>query len=163
MMPVPSAVRIAAASHPTAQTRAASIARGDLRVCMAAQGDICRLVLVTEVHANEHAVFVLAHTAPEMATSFDAIVPASDSGAPYPVVVQTDLVGAADVGRLGVLVGHVNPASLGVRTRDGLVDGIYPVGVRLAGAWDRRWSFKAQEGVEHDRLVSIPHALRFAP
>lgn len=135
-----------------------SISRGDVRVLRppsSVSGGESRLCLVLGVDSSgEYADAVLIHTAPELATSADGVVPSVVSGAPYDTVIETDLRGAVWTFQLGRKVGHLDSGALeelgdiaGGRTdADAAIDSRIWSGSALTGESDRRWAFKASEG-----------------
>lgn len=160
---VPEAVRSALAGKRMAHTPEPPpsalptlAAEGDLRVIKPLphrQADR-RLGLVLRVDsANEFAEVLLAHTAPEMATDCDAVLPYWAASAPYSVVMQTDLRGAVWVSQFGQRVGQLPEQALAdVKAGWNAPDppttrtpGI-STGLPLAGPLDPRWQFKASEG-----------------
>ena len=135
------------------------VARGDLRIVeppvREAAAGTRRLCFVVGVDpAEDFAEVALAHSAPELATSVDGVVPSSMTGAPYDAVVQTDLRGLAWTFQLGRLVGHLDEGSLEAlssialgnpATESAQGNKIWS-GSALTGASDGRWTFKIDEG-----------------
>lgn len=135
------------------------IRRGDMRVvqppCCEDAAATRRLCLVVAVDpTSEFAEVVLVHSAPELATSVDGVVPSSASGAPYDAVVQTDLRSVVWTFQVGRLVGRLDESALEALSSVALGE---PASERLHGSkiWsgsaltgenDRRWAFKADEG-----------------
>ena len=177
MTDVPEAVRLAVANRTEtntpsrpgttpAFTESSRISRGDLRIVSPTAGDRpaeSRLCLVVGVDpTDEFADVVLTHTAPELATSVDGVVPPELSGAPYDIVVQTDLRGAVWTLQLGRRVGWIDEPALKNltsivlgRTEDPDSSGVgLHAGIPLQGPTDRRWSFKEEEGAELRRLTA---------
>ncbi|MYA26682.1 MAG: hypothetical protein F4091_05645 [Acidimicrobiales bacterium] len=103
---------------------------------------------------REFADVVLMHSAPELTTSVDGVVPSSVSGAPYDAVVQTDLRGVAWTFQVGRLVGRLDEGvletlssiALGDLATDPAHENEIWTGSALTGEGDRRWAFKADEG-----------------
>lgn len=177
MTDVPEAVRLAVANRTEtnapsrpgttpAFTESGRISRGDLRIVAPTAGDRpaeSRLCLVLGVDpTDEFADVVLTHTAPELATSVDGVVPPELSGAPYDIVVQTDLRGAVWTLQLGRRVGWIDEPALNNLTSivlgrtedpDSSGGGLH-AGIPLQGPADRRWSFKEEEGAELRRLTA---------
>lgn len=134
------------------------ISRGDVRVLRPPSsigGGESRLCLVLGVDSSgEYADAVLIHTAPELATSADGVVPSVVSGAPYDTVIETDLRGAVWTFQLGRKVGHLDSDTLeelgdiavGGTDADTAMDSKIWSGSVLTGESDRRWAFKASEG-----------------
>ena len=135
------------------------VIEGDLRVIRAPalEPTAHRIGLVRRVHpADEFAEVFLVHSAPELATDHDVVLPAALTSAPYDAVVQTDLRGVVWTLQLGKRVGHLieietiraadkypeleGPAAPGDRP-----PGVFS-GFPLAGPIDRRWAFKESEG-----------------
>jgi hypothetical protein len=101
----------------------------------------------------------LVHPYLELATSMDGVVPGVLAGTPYDIVVQTDLRGVVWTPvQVSQLVGKLSAESLEVISdlvetgQPGSTTGIR-IGFPLAGANDRRWSFKAAEGEALDLLT----------
>ena len=147
----------------SADSRAASsrIQRGDLRFANGLAGSVAapRLVLVLSVDSRlDFAEVLLAHTAAEMACDVDAIVPIAGSGAPYAVVIETDLRGAVWTLQLSPAVGHLDETVITALAPGGEDSTAGPSigvsrGVRLAGPVDPRWGFKAGEGAAFRSLT----------
>ena len=151
---LPAAVQEAAADWRRTAARpthdSGFVARGDLRVVspLDSDGDR-RVVLVTDVGAAAgYAAVALVHSSPEKAASVDAVIGDAVSGAPYPMVVQTDLVSCVWMSQLGRRIGRIDPAEVQAAvSRDdaGMPEGM-TVGSPLTGLADRRWAFKETEG-----------------
>lgn len=109
-------------------------------IALASTDDLTRLVYVYEVYET-HAVVILAHSAPELATDHDRIV---HDVTPFPLVIQTDLQGCVDLDQFGGIVGTLDLDQLRCALR----------GWALAGPADARWRFKASEGDELRRLCA---------
>lgn len=132
----------------------AHVRRGDLRFVRAlSPGQVePRLALVLSVDSGGgFAEVLLAHPYPEMACEIDAVVPREVSGAPYRLVVQTDLRGVIWTYQFGSAVGSLDADALhevGRVTSEGDVVGGAGIhcGLRLAGVVDPRWEFKSDEG-----------------
>lgn len=143
------------------------VIEGDLRVMgsLAHEPAVHRIGLVRRVDtADEFVEVFLVHSAPELATDHDIVLPAALTSAPYDAVVQTDLRGVVWTFQLQKRVGHLTeletiraahknselagPAALGDRTT-----GIFR-GFPLAGPIDRRWAFKESEGVAFRALTA---------
>ncbi|WP_419925908.1 hypothetical protein [Candidatus Poriferisocius sp.] len=132
------------------------VAEGDLRII--APRSCChadrRIGLVLRVDAaTRFAEVLLAHTAPEMATDRDAVLPLWAASAPYVAVVQTDLRGAVWLSQFGWRVGQLpEPALADVKAGWNAPDPPIPrtpaisTGLPLAGPLDLRWRFKEPEG-----------------
>ena len=171
MTDIPKAVRSALAQRSAAKGRPAAlrqsgVCEGDLRIVGedplghgAADQRIC---LVLRIDSDDNfAEVLLVHTAPELATDHDVILPAEFTSAPYVTVVQTGLRAVVWTLQLelGDLVGHLAAPSLAaVKSIANSVEVPDPTGcgttqepqlqtgTRLAGLLDRRWSFKESEG-----------------
>ena len=126
------------------------IERGDLRVVSPpGSGGDRRAVLVTDVRAADgYATVALVHSFPEMTASVDAAIGRAVTGAPYAVVVQTDLISCVWLSHLGRLVGRTDPAEVqaAVSRDDADMPEGMTVGSPLTGPADRRWAFKETEG-----------------
>ena len=135
------------------------ILRGDIRIvqppCRESATGTRRLCLVVGVDpTGEFAEVVLLHSAPELATSVDGVVPSSTSGAPYDAVVQTDLRGVAWTFQVDRLVGRLDESSLEALSSIALGNPASErargneiwSGSALTGESDRRWAFKVDEG-----------------
>lgn len=169
MTDVPAAVASALARRREAGTLGARewvptarVCDGDLRVIEALPHRPAdhRIGLVLRVDSlNEFAEVLLVHSAPEVATDRDVILPAAVTSAPYDMVAQTDLRAAVWSLQLGMRVGHLDQRSLAAvkAIRYGATGGEraeapapevpdFGSGTRLAGPMDRRWSFKESEG-----------------
>lgn len=157
-MPAALAAALREPAHRSALTRAtlatSRVRPGDLRFASGLRGESVepRLVLVLSVDDQlEFADVLLLHTATEMACDVDLVVPTSVSGAPYDVVVETDLRGVIWTIQLGSAVGHVDGALMTLRpdstTSDGAFRSDVHSGPQLAGPTDPRWNFKRDEGV----------------
>ena len=169
MTEVPAAVRSAVEAHhrnyDLGQARSFSdssarrILRGDLRIvqppCREGAAGTRRLCLVVGVDStSEFADIVLVHSAPELATNLDGVIPSSTSGVPYATVVQTDLRGIAWTFQIGSSVGHLDESTLEALSSIALgKPGTERAGGRevwsgsaLTGESDRRWAFKTDEG-----------------
>ncbi len=131
---------------------------GDLRVVEAAGADR-RIGLVRHLNscdvfdtADGFAEILLVHTAPELATDHDVILPAETTGTPYTTVVQTALAGVVWIRQLGERVGRLAVEDLAEikRIDDSFTgsrpDPRFPTGTRIAGLLDQRWHFKRSEG-----------------
>ena len=91
-----------ASAHPSA---------GDLRAADALPHRRAdrRVVFILRMGTNgEYADVLLVHSAPEMATDWDVIVPAAAASSPFDVVVQTDLRSVVLSSQLGKRMGHVD-------------------------------------------------------
>lgn len=177
MTDVPDAIRLALARrrqldtpprHPSTSPvpRIDRISRGDLRIVhptaeeRSTDARVC-LVVGTDT-TDEFADVVLAHTASELATSVDGVVSRVLSGAPYDIVVQTDLRGAVWTLQIGRCVGWVDEPVLealsAIAVAEALDTGFTNTGVQagipLAGPTDRRWSFKEDEGAALRQLTA---------
>lgn len=148
----PEFVRTAATEWRRGRTHApvsfGELERGDIRVAsrVESHGDR-RIVLVAAIYEDTGAAtVVLAHSSPEMATSADAVIGPSMSGAPYPVVVQTDLVGCVWQSQLGRRVGCIDPTSVQAAVSSGNAVGEVIAGPPLSSVADPRWAFKSAEG-----------------
>lgn len=147
----------------------ARVSEGDLRVMEALPHRPAdhRLGLVLRVDSsNEFAEVLLVHSAPDLATDRDVILPTTATSAPYHAVAQTDLRAAIWSLQLGRRVGHLDQQSLAAVRAIGYsatagdraatpapeVQGLYS-GTRLAGPLDRRWLFKEAEGASLRRLA----------
>ena len=169
MTEVPAAIRSAVEAHRRSQdlepARSLSdgatrrISRGDMRLvqppCREGAAGTRRLCLVVGVDSTSEFVdVVLVHSAPELATSVDGVVPSSTSGAPYDAVVQTDLRGVAWTFQVDRLVGRLDERSLEALSSIALGNPATEraqgneiwSGSALTGESDRRWAFKADEG-----------------
>ena len=121
-----------------------------------------RIGLVLRIDSvGNFAEILLVHTAPELATDHDVILPADITSAPYVTVAQTGLRAVVWTLQLelGERVGHLANPGLevvkaiantfevtdlsGSRTAQGPQ---FQTGTRLAGLLDSRWSFKESEG-----------------
>lgn len=139
-------------SAPTVSS--AHVRRGDLRFVRGlSPGQVePRLALVLSVDGGgRFAEVLLAHPYPEMACEVDAVVSREVSGAPYRLVVQTDLRGVIWTYQFGPAAGRLEAAALhevGRVTSEGDVVGGAGIhcGLRLAGVVDPRWEFKSDEG-----------------
>lgn len=143
---------------------------GDLRVIrsLSHRPTDHRIGLVLRVDsANDFVEVLLAHTAPELATDRDVILPSNVTSAPYDAIVQTDLRGAVWTTQLDKRVGHLAELALAsVKAVDNSsMAGEHPMisaapmaelhtGIPLAGPLDRRWSFKESEGAALRALAS---------
>ncbi len=168
---VPQAVRAALRSRTRTKaaqsgSRQPAIARGDLRV-VEDQGADRRIGLVTHLNASDvfdtadgFAEILLVHSAPELATDHDVILPAEITNAPYTTVVQTDIAGVVWIRQLGERVGWLTPTDFAeIRKIDDSFTGNRPdtrfcTGTRLAGLRDGRWRFKQTEGDALRALVA---------
>lgn len=112
-------------------------------IAVARSDSTCQVVLVAARHRG-HLNVALCHTVPELATPTDVVVPAGAGPVPYPLVIQTDLVGPVLPHQLTRDLGPL-PASWRALVSDVSVDG-NPDFIRLAGPADRRWSHKAEQG-----------------
>ena len=167
MTGVPAALAAALQELPQRQAfestsvRSLKVQRGDLRFAAPVPGSdaTARLVLVISSASDlEFAEVLLAHTAAEMAGAVDAVLSPSLSGAPYPVVIQTDLRGAVWTLQLGPAVGRLEESTIRALSASdapiaGTSDGLSH-GLRLAGPADPRWSFKTGEGAEFRSLTA---------
>ena len=87
------------------------VIEGDLRVMgsPAHEPAAHRIRLVRRVYpADEFAEVCLVHSAPELATDHDVVLPAAAMSAPYDTVVQTDLRGVVWTFQFGKRVGHLS-------------------------------------------------------
>lgn len=148
---------------------AARVSEGDLRVIQALPHRTAdpRIGLILRVDPeNEFVEVLLVHSAPELASDRDVILPAAVTSAPYDTVVQTDLRAAVWSLQLGKRIGHIDQLALAaVRAIDDRASSrklaATPThaiqelsgGTRLAGPLDPRWSFKESEGVALRRLA----------
>ncbi len=146
----------AASDLPPPEISSSRVRRGDLRFARGMPGEPigARLVLVLSVEGDhDFADVLLLHTATEMACEVDAVIPRAVSGAPYEVVVQTDLRGVVWTLQLGSAIGRLDDdvlSTLGAGASNAV--GGHPTtvyrGLRLAGPSDPRWDFKRSEGHE---------------
>lgn len=155
----PGPVRSAGASWSQRRTNppldVGSVERGDVRIAVPAgsNGDR-RFVLVAVVHDDLAAAVALVHSTPEMATSADAVLAPSSAGIPFPVIVQTDLVGCVWLSQLGRCVGRIDVEAVQAAVSSGQsLEGI-ATGPPLRSAVERRWRFKADEGRTLRRLTA---------
>jgi hypothetical protein len=145
--------------RPAREIGATRVVRGDVRVLQPPSRERWtdpRLCLVVGADpTGEFADVVLIHSATELTTSIDGVVPSSVSGAPYALVVQTDLRGAVWTFQLGRRVGHLDERALDALSSIALgshapegdrTDSELWSGSPLTGESDRRWAFKADEG-----------------
>lgn len=157
MTQMPSAVVAALLQRPAArdaEVRSSRIRRGDIRFARGLPGEVLepRLVLVLSVDSQlDFANVLLVHTASEMSCDVDVVVPATDSGAPYEVVIETDLRGVIWTIQLGSSVGHVGEDFLRLLGRETPSPDLRARpeterGTQLAGPADPRWGFKGDEG-----------------
>lgn len=176
MTDVSAAVRTAVEAHRRSQDPAPArsltggpsrrVSRGDMRIvqppCREGAAAAQRLCLVVGVNpTGEFVEVVLMHSAPELATGADGIVPSSTSGARYDVVAQTDLRGVAWTFQVGRLVGRLDESSLEALSSIALGDPASEhsqsdeirSGPALTGESDRRWAFKADEGAAFRTLT----------
>ena len=113
------------------------------------------LVLAAD-HGSGHAEVLLVHSASEMATACDAVLPSEAVSAPFDVVVQTDLRGVVWQAQTGRRVGRLDRRSLEF-VRAIMGEGQIPAisdcswsdmstGIEMAGPLDGRWAFKESEG-----------------
>lgn len=130
------------------------VQRGDLRFASGLIGEPLdpRLVLVLSVDSQlDFADVLLVHTAAEMASDIDLVVPRSVSAAPYEVVVETDLRAVVWTIQLGPVVGRLDDVVISGLGRDTTSPnmGAPPEllrGLQMAGPADPRWGFKREEG-----------------
>jgi len=119
-----------------------------------------RIVFVRRVDSvREFAEVMLTHSATELATDCDVIVPADVASAPFDLVVQTDLRGAVWTSQLTTRIGHLEHAVMSAvwtvgryanagdisAARNACMPAL-SLGTQLAGSLDRRWRFKESEG-----------------
>lgn len=142
------------------------IARGDVRVVGGTGGNpgtSLRLCLVVGTDpVSEFADVVLVHSTPELATNIDGVVSPIRSGAPYHLVVETDLRGAVWTFQVGRLVGRLDDDALRALSAIAVGD---PAGVESSSGpdiWsgpalldesDQRWQFKKDEGRAFRSLI----------
>ena len=131
------------------------VARGDIRVIepLPWTEGRRRLAVVRRIHAeHDSADVMLAHAWSELATDTDAVIPGTDSGLPYPLVVECYVRGTVWLlqvrQRVGVLDERILEA-VGRAVVDGepAVEGVQ-TGLPLAGPADPRWRFKEDESAE---------------
>ena len=165
---VPKRVREACETHPSPVNlhpfQDVPVTIGDLRMILPAPSRPAdsRIALVTDIIPESGlVVLALVHTAPELATSWDAVVPTPLASTPYVVIVQADLRGAVWVSQLGKRVGYLPEEVLAavravVRSSIDAAPirrlGIYS-GTPLRSALDGRWAFKKAEGEALQRLA----------
>ena len=146
------------------------VCEGDLRVVQDPSDGSAdqRIGLVRRVDSDGDFVeILLVHTAPELATDHDVILPADITSAPYATVAQTDLRAVVWTSQLGERIGHLADAELAAvkAIAKAFVVGMPPEGpvvqdsqlqsgTRLAGLRDGRWSFKKSEGTALRALSS---------
>jgi hypothetical protein len=125
-----------------------SIKRGDIRLCDWPDHDQNRHVLILDVISEQgYCSVMLLHSEVEMMTDADVFIGPEDSGAPYALVAQSDMVGMVWTVDLLSAVGHVR-ADLDcfeltqVQSGNSGLD----TGTRLGGVLDSRWRFKKNEG-----------------
>jgi hypothetical protein len=135
---------------------------GDVRVVKALsyEGTDRRLVLVSDVDPVSGSAEVhLVHSSPELATSRDVVVEADLVGAPYVVVVETDLRAVVWSFQLDRRVGHMDEEVLEMvkilgsdrsdlePSADQVIGSqVVYCGTEMTGALDGRWPFKEVEG-----------------
>lgn len=141
------------------------IQRGDLRVVESLSHERVdsRIMLVLAVDPqHEFADVVLVHSAPELATEADVVVPKDVSSAPYDLVIETDLRAVVWTLQISRAIGYLDESTLSainsIGQDDALVqdDGMGPngtvstpllkSGIQLTGPADPRWAFKVDEG-----------------
>jgi hypothetical protein len=150
-----------ASAWPQQEIGSSRVSRGDLRFARGLPGESheAGLVLVLSVDSDHDFVeILLLHTAAEMACDVDVVVPRGVSGAPYDVVVQTDLRGVVWTLQLGPLVARLDHhvlSALGSDVNELASDhpSTFYRGLPLAGPSDPRWAFKRHEGVDLRRLT----------
>lgn len=136
------------------------VARGDVRVIepLPWLDGPRRLAVVRRVDADRDiAEMMLAHPWPEVATDTDAIIASSDSGLPFPLVVECYVRGPVWLlqvrERSGVLTESLlDTIGSAVIDRNPAIEGVH-TGLPLAGPADARWRFKEQEVVEWRTLT----------
>ena len=112
--------------------------------------DAVRLALVLTVDHDEDSVeMVLVHPYVELATETDLIFAPDETGAPYPVVVQTGIRSAVWTFQMHKRLGSLSEEDLEEFGRVAIDDDSFTVSPRtgppLAGPVDYRWNFKRQE------------------
>lgn len=130
------------------------IQRGDIRQvepCFDDSHDAVRLALVLTVDSDEDSVeMVLVHPYVELATETDLVFTPDETGAPYPVVIQTEIRSAVWTFQMHKRVGSLSEEDLEEFGRVAVDDDSFTVSPRtgppLAGPVDYRWNFKRQEG-----------------
>ncbi len=154
-----------AARHPVLAARPGAARPGDVcRVSVPAEGSAGaqgRLVLVLDVDvAADLASVMLTHTDLEIRTSHDVLVAGSETGLPFDLAMETDLVGPVALGSIvGAAVGRV-AADLLDLLRDAVDLGDMPealagrCGMPLRGEDDARWAWKVAEGETLDRVLA---------
>lgn len=166
-MAVPDAIATATRSrgveNPIQRPPSRSVSRGDVRLIAPpydGPGD-SQLGLVLNVDNKLQFIEIaLVHPYPELATSMDAVVPATLAGTPFDVVVETDLRGVVWTPvQVSRLVGRLSSETL--EAISDLIETGEPesptgirIGTRLTGTHDRRWAFKAAEGAALDLLTA---------
>lgn len=172
---VPDWVRSAVHDAPWAGWSAAAspVARGEIRrVGVAGGGDVSgdgRLVVILDLdEADGLASVMLMHADPEIRTDKDVLVPRHETGLPFDLCAETDLVGpialealsGPALGRIAeLLLEDLIDASVGDVSADALVE---RVGMPLRGPGDARWDWKLAEGEALHRLLAASEA-RLAP
>lgn len=86
---------------------------------------------------------MLVHAFTDLACDSDLIVEPSDAEVPYPVVIQTDLLGTVKLDQLGPVIGTISNRVLAEADS----------GFRLQGPGDGRWGFKQEEGRQFRRIT----------
>ena len=130
------------------------VQRGDIRQvepCFDDPHDAVRLALVLTVDVDEDSVeMVLVHPYVELATETDLVFTPDETGAPYPVVIQTEIRSAVWTFQMHKRVGSLSEEDLEEFGRVAVDDDSFTVSPRtgppLAGPVDYRWNFKRQEG-----------------
>ena len=131
------------------------VARGDIRVIepLPWLDGRRRLAVVRRVHADhDSADVMLAHAWSELATDTDAVIPGTDSGLSYPLVVECYVRGPVWLLQVRQRVGDLDERMLeaighAVVDGDPAVEGAQ-TGLPLAGPADPRWRFKEDESAE---------------
>ena len=99
----------------------------------------------------------LIHTAPELATDYDAVVEPPLAGTPFTIVVQTDLRGCVHRSQITQKVSHLTEPTMqavnAVTISGKIQHGSIWSGPPLHGMSDGRWDFKAAEGRAFRRLT----------
>jgi hypothetical protein len=128
--------------------------RGDIRL-VTGDDDIRRLCMIIgaiDDYSNEFAIMLCSNEV-ECGADCDFVIEPHETGLPYKLIVETDLVGMVYRHQLGPRIGGVS-GKIFQRLKPIHEGGRYAAGIPCRDARDGRWQWKLDELSELDKLTA---------